>query len=493
MLVADLINALQKRGLSPQLSPAQAQLLDVDLTRACFDSRRVQPGDIFCAIPGRSQPGADFIPSALDAQASMLLVDEVREEFSCPQLVVGDALALTAAHCADLLAGRPSSKMWCAAITGTNGKTTVAHLVRGALEQLDIKAASCGTLGMIDSNGVTPNLNTTPSADIVHGWLAELVEAQCEAAIVEASSHGIVQQRVAAVDFDCVAFTNLSHEHLDYHHTLEKYAAAKMQLVNGLPSTAIAFVPHSKMLIDLCSSAAAKIMSWSSRDPQADVVCKIAESANGVEVIFDWQQQQQGVIKSEICGYHNGENLFLAALMMLSKGLSMGDVCSTLSSQPAADGRLEQVTVHQGLAFVDYAHTPDAIEKVLTALRASYPNRVLKVVFGAGGDRDNAKRKVMGRAVSDNADWCVLTSDNPRTESPESIINQVAAGIDEAAVDFHSIVQRDDAIRFAVESLNSNDVLIVAGKGHETYQEINGVRHSFDDRLQILEAVQCLA
>jgi UDP-N-acetylmuramoyl-L-alanyl-D-glutamate--2,6-diaminopimelate ligase len=492
MLVADLINALQKRGLSPQLSPAQAQLPDIDLVRACFDSRRVQPRDIFCAIPGHSQQGTDFIQSALDAQASMLLVDQVREEFSCPQLVVGDELALTAAHCADLLAGRPSSKMWCAAVTGTNGKTTVAHLVRGALQQLDIEAASCGTLGMIDSKGASPNLNTTPSADIVHCWLAELVEAQCEAAIVEASSHGIVQQRVAAVDFDCVAFTNLSHEHLDYHHTLEKYAAAKMQLINGLPSAAIAFVPYSKMLIDSCSSAAAEIISWSSCDQQADVVCEITESANGVEVTFDWQQQQ-GVIHSEICGYHNGENLFLAALTMLSKGLSMSDVCSSLSSQPAADGRLEQVTVHQGLAFVDYAHTPDAIEKVLTALRASYPNRVLKVVFGAGGDRDNAKRKVMGKAVSDNADWCVLTSDNPRTESPESIIDQVAAGVDETAVDFYSIVQRDDAIRFAVESLNSNDVLVVAGKGHETYQEINGVRHSFDDRLQILEAVQCLA
>jgi UDP-N-acetylmuramoyl-L-alanyl-D-glutamate--2,6-diaminopimelate ligase len=492
MLVADLINALQKRGLSPQLSPAQAQLPDIDLVRACFDSRRVQPGDVFCAIPGHSQQGADFIPSALDAQASMLLVDQVLEQFSCPQLVVGEALALTAAHCADLLAGCPSSKMWCAAITGTNGKTTVAHLLRGALQQLDIKAASCGTLGMVDFKGAAPNFNTTPSADIVHNWLAELVEAQCEAAIVEASSHGIVQHRVAAVDFDCVAFTNLSHEHLDYHHTLEKYAAAKMQLINGLPPTAIAFVPHSKMLIDLCSSAAAEIMSWSSSDQQADVVCAITESSNGVEVTFNWQQQQ-GVIHSEICGYHNGENIFLAALMMLSKGLSMPDVCSALSSQPAADGRLEQVAVHKGLAFVDYAHTPDALDKVLTALRASYPQRVLKVVFGAGGDRDNAKRKVMGRSVSDHADWCVLTSDNPRTESPESIMDQVAAGMDRSAVDFHSIAQRDAAIRFAVESLSSNDVLLVAGKGHETYQEINGVRHSFDDRLQILEAVQCLA
>ncbi|MGY8758606.1 MAG: UDP-N-acetylmuramoyl-L-alanyl-D-glutamate--2,6-diaminopimelate ligase [Planctomycetota bacterium] len=492
MLVADLINALQKRGLSPQLWPAQAQLRDVDLARACFDSRRVQPGDIFCAIPGHSQQGADFIQSALDAQASMLLVDQVREQFSCPQLVVGEELALTAAHCADLLAGRPSSKMWCAAITGTNGKTTVAHLVRGALEQLDIKAASCGTLGMIDRKGITPNLNTTPAADIVHGWLAELAEAQYGAVIVEASSHGIVQHRVTAVDFDCVAFTNLSHEHLDYHHTLEKYAAAKMQLINSLPSTAIAFVPHSKMLIDLCSSAAAEIMSWSSCEAQADVVCGITESANGVQVTFDWEEQQ-GVIHSALCGYHNGENLFLAALMMLSRGLPIRDVCSALSSQPAADGRLEQVTVHQGLAFVDYAHTPDALEKVLMALRASHPKCVLKVVFGAGGDRDNAKRKAMGSAVSNHADWCVLTSDNPRTESPESIIEQVAAGIDEGALNFHSIVERDDAIRFAVESLGPNDVLVVAGKGHETYQEINGVRHSFDDRLQIREAVQCLA
>lgn len=491
MLVADLINALQERGLSPELSPAQAQLLDVDLVRACFDSRRVQRGDIFCAIPGHSQQGADFIQPALDAHASMLLVDQVREQFSCPQLVVGDELALAAAHCADLLAGRPSSKMWCAAITGTNGKTTVAHLVRGALEQLGIKAASCGTLGMIDRKGITPNLNTTPSADIVHDWLAELNEAQYDAAIVEASSHGIVQRRVTAVDFDCVAFTNLSHEHLDYHHTLEKYAAAKMQLINSLPSTAIAFVPRSEMLIDLCSSAAAEIKSWSSCDAQADAVCEITESAKGVQVTFDWGDQQ-GVIESALCGYHNGENIFLAALMMLSKGLPMYDVCSALSSQPAADGRLEQVVVHQGLAFVDYAHTPDALEKVLAALRTSYPKCVLKVVFGAGGDRDNAKRKAMGRAVSNHADWCVLTSDNPRTESPESIMDQVAAGIDDGVVDSHSIVERDDAIRFAVESLSPNDVLVVAGKGHEAYQEINGVRHSFDDRLQILEAVQCL-
>ncbi len=493
MLVANLINQLQNRGYSPQLWPAQIQLLEFDLACACIDSRRVRPNDLFCVFAGSKQRGSDFIDSAIANGAALLLVDKLNEQCDFPQLVVGDQLASVAGHCADLLAGEPSSKMWCAAITGTNGKTTVAHLMRGALQEVQVSAASCGTLGMMDSNGsITPNLNTTPSSDIVHAWMAELLRDGCEAAIVEASSHGIVQQRLTAVSFDCVGFTNLSHEHLDYHNTLEEYAAAKMQLVNSLPASAIAFVPYSPMLLDLCSDALANIASWSSGNDKADYICRISETSHGVDVEFEWQQQH-AVIHSDLCGYHNGENLFVAALMMLSKGLPVEEVCAALSSQAAADGRLQQVDVHRGLAFVDYAHTPDAIEKVLRALRTSYPQHVLKVVFGAGGDRDNSKRALMGETVSANADWCVLTSDNPRTENAESIIDQVATGVLKNEIEFHQIVKRDDAIRFAIEALDDNDVLVVAGKGHETYQEINGVRHPFDDRLQILEAVQCLA
>jgi UDP-N-acetylmuramoyl-L-alanyl-D-glutamate--2,6-diaminopimelate ligase len=477
MLAADLLSQLRQRKFSLNIWPAQPQLLELEIAQACFDSRRVSKGDLFCALDGSQQQGNDFLQAAIDAGASMLLLKAHQPQLDFPQLVIADDALLVAAHCADILAGQPSSKMWCAAITGTNGKTTIAHLLRGAMQHLKMASASCGTLGLISNDVVLPNLNTTPSADIIQSWMASLVADGCEALIIEASSHGIVQQRVAAIDFDCVGFTNLSQEHLDYHHTLENYAHAKMQLVNQLPATAVAFIPYDKALLELSSAALAQVHSWSSHDSNADYFCNIETTDRGVRVAFEWDDGM-GVIDSELCGYFNGENLFLAALMLLSKGLALEAVCQSLSVQDSADGRMQQVSVHRGRAFVDYAHTPDA---------------QLKVVFGAGGDRDPSKRALMGAAVSEHADWCVLTSDNPRTESASAIVEQVKLGVDQEQIEFHCIVERAAAIRSAVESLKDNDVLVIAGKGHETYQEIDGVRNFFDDRLQIIEAVQCLA
>lgn len=492
MLVADLLSALKQRGFSPQLWPAQPALLDVELAAACFDSRRVQSKDLFCAIDGEKCNGVDYVDSAVSNGAALSLVQELQPDITTPQIIVSDSLAEVAAHCSDILAASPSYDMWCAAVTGTNGKTTVAHLLRGALTDVAISAASCGTLGMIDASGTLATLNTTPSADLIHNWLKSLQSTNCESVVLEASSHGIVQQRLAAIDFDCLAFTNLSREHLDYHKSMNNYAEAKTSLVHRLNASAVAFIPHDPLLLDLCSDASCTVQSWSSCDTSADHFCSIDADDKGVTVSFQWQQQPL-TIESELTGYHNGENIFLAALMMLSRGVAVEQVAVALAKQSSADGRLQQVPIHRGTAYVDYAHTPDALEKVLLSLRASHPNARLKVVFGAGGDRDNSKRAPMGRAVSEYADWCVLTSDNPRSEDPRLIIDQVAAGIDVDSIEYQCVVDRAAAIRLAVESMSDNDVLVVAGKGHETYQEINGTRTDFDDRVEIREASKCLA
>ncbi|MBC8369394.1 MAG: UDP-N-acetylmuramoyl-L-alanyl-D-glutamate--2,6-diaminopimelate ligase [Planctomycetes bacterium] len=493
MLVSDLLNQLKQRRFSVNLWPAQPQLLDVEIGGVCFDSRRVQAGDLFCAISGEKHLGADYILPAIDSGTVLVLVDRLQPQIEFPQLVVAEgSLNTIAAHCADIVYEQPSKKMYCAAITGTNGKTTIAHLMRGAFSQMGQNSASCGTLGLIDSNGIKPNINTTPSSDITQQWMASLVADDCSSVVVEASSHGIVQQRLAAIEFDCVGFSNLSHDHLDYHGTLEKYAQAKSQLILDLPENSIAFVPHDEMLLGLSASAKAKVFSWSSRDTAASYYCCISNADELLRIEFDWRGVNC-VIESELCGYHNGENLFLAALMMLAKGEQPLAVCTALSQQLPADGRLQQVPVHCGRAFVDYAHTPDAIEKALNALRSSYPTAFIKAVFGAGGDRDVSKRAAMGAVVSSNADWCVLTSDNPRTESAQDIIDDVKKGVDAMSVEFHCIAERGAAINYAIQSLTPKDVLVVLGKGHENYQEINGVRHQFDDRLQIIEAVQCLA
>ncbi len=492
MLVADLLQDLKLHGFQPQLWPANPALLEIELRRACFDSRELGDGDLFCALTGTKHVGMDFLNHVADSEAKIAMVGEVRQECEIPQVQVKGDMNIVAAHVARVLACRPDQKLWTSAVTGTNGKTTVAHFIRAAISALGKRAASCGTLGMIDGTTVHPNLNTTPRADLIQNWLADLVEDGFDAAVVEASSHGIVQGRLAALQFACVGFTNLSPEHLDYHHTMEQYAAAKTSLITTLPSSSIAFIPHQDNLIELCSESKCSVETWSASNESADHVCDIKSTSQGIHVSGKWQGTQFQ-IESKLCGQHNGENLFLAALMLCAKGEDVQRVASALSTIGPADGRLQQVAVSRGIAFVDYAHTPDALEKVLSALRQSYPESRIKVVFGAGGDRDNSKRQLMGQAVSNFADWCVLTSDNPRTEDPEKIIADVAVGIDDQQIDCAIIADRSEAIDYAVAGLEEGEVLLVAGKGHETYQEINGVRSDFDDRLKIVEANQCLA
>lgn len=502
MKFSQLADALQKHGVRVDF-PGDSEPVNPDLQRACFDSRRVQQGDLFCALGGHEADGRRFLSEAYERGAGAFLLAGDTRYGQVPHLVAQTPAARVAGYAAAELAGNPSQQMWMGAVTGTNGKSSIVHMFEYAMNHVGRATAGGGTLGLRFDQEVAAICNTTPSADILHQWLAEVQRQGAKAAVLEASSHGIVQDRLVGLDFDCAAWTNLTHDHLDYHQNMASYAAAKAQLFLQLKPAAVALLPERQDLLDLCVGTSAQRLTWSLGGSTADIRGSLQSSSKGLLLHVDscWGQ---AVIQSDLIGEHNAENLLVAAAMMCIAGVGLEQSCHALSQASAAPGRLERVAEDSGFhLFVDYAHTPDALIHVLEALRGTYPDRRIGTVFGAGGDRDNAKRASMGRAVAANCNWCIVTSDNPRTEDPSAIVEQVMVGVEEVraqqmesqanVVQTSMVVDRQQAIRKAVQSLQAGDVLLLAGKGHETYQEIHGVRHNFDDRITLAEAVQCLA
>jgi len=492
MKFSQLAERLKEFGIRVDC-PGDSSPSDPSLQRACFDSRRVESGDLFCALGGHAADGRRFMSEAYESGAAAFLLSGDTRYGQLPHLVSQGPAAHAAGYAAAELAGNPSKDMWAGAVTGTNGKSSVVHMFEFAMNGAGRATAGGGTLGLRFDQQVAEIRNTTPAADVLHQWLAEVKEQGAKAAILEASSHGIVQHRLAAIDFDCAAWTNLTHDHLDYHQDMATYAAAKAQLFLDLKPSATALLPARKDLQDLCVASPANILTWGFDDSGSDVNGRVVDCAHGIELLIEscWGT---GTIRSTLIGQHNAENLLVAAAMMCAAGVELDLACGALSEASAAPGRLQRVAGDSDLhLFVDYAHTPDALIHVLEALRSTYPQQRIGVVFGAGGDRDNAKRAPMGEAVASNCDWCVVTSDNPRTEEPQSIAQQVMEGVEQVGVPSTMIVDRRDAIRHAVQSMQAGDVLLLAGKGHETYQEVDGVRHDFDDCVELLEAVQCLA
>lgn len=498
MKVSQLLHLLSTHGIPVQPHGLDAGF-DPQLLRACFDSRQVRPGDLFCALGGFRTDGRKYLSQAFELGAAAFLLQGDQRYGAVPHLGLGASLspaevARAAGLAAHDLAGAPSEQLWIGAVTGTNGKSTVVHLVEQALNHCGISAAGGGTLGLRFGDQEQGILNTTPSADILHAWLAEVLHKEAEAALFEASSIGIEQERIAGVAIDCAAWTNLSHDHLDIHGTMEAYAAAKAKMILELPDQAMALVPATPELHALCSGTQAHLITWALHHDEAELRGICRNGPDGVHLnvqgIFG-----SGEIQSRLIGAHNAENLLLAFGMLRCAGVEPGPACEALSACTSVPGRLQRVAPDfPAHLYVDYAHSPEALDHVARALREAYPEARLGVVFGAGGDRDRAKRAPMGAAVAEVADWCVVTSDNPRTEEPQGIVQAVAEGVASCtrACPFIEEVDRSAAIRLAVARLQPGDVLLVAGKGHETYQEIDGVRHDFDDREKLREAVACL-
>ena len=442
-------------------------------TDVTCDSRRVVPGALFVAIPGTHDDGARYIAEARAKGAAAVMG-------ACPgcDLRVDDPRAAFAEACAEHF-GRPSERLLLCGVTGTNGKTTTAWLLRDMLAQGGLMPGLLTTVAEQWPGHDAPADRTTPDARALQDDLAAMVGARCRAAVMEVSSHAIDQARVGACRFALTAFTNLTQDHLDYHKTMEAYFAVKARLFTGHPE-ALAVVnaddPYGRRLLALLEGRGNVF-------PYAASAFKASFTPAGTEAEMTLGGRRVA-FRTALCGRYNLANLLCAATAAQALGVSADAILTAIAAAKPRWGRLEPVAPH---VFVDYAHTDDALTNVLSTLRALVGKGRVICVFGCGGDRDRAKRPKMGAAVDRWADVPIVTSDNPRTEDPTAIIADILPGFR----DHKPIVEPDRraAIRRALALRGEDDVVLIAGKGHETYQEINGVRHPFSDAEEVRKAL----
>jgi UDP-N-acetylmuramoyl-L-alanyl-D-glutamate--2,6-diaminopimelate ligase len=457
--------------------------LGVPLMDLTADSRTVKMGSIFVAYPGTAQDGRMYIAEAISRGAAAVLWEHEgfswKEDWEIPNLGV-DGLRARISAIAGEVYGNPSEKLWMAGVTGTNGKTSVSQWIAASLDALGRRSAVIGTLG----NGLVGERveakNTTPDPIVLQRVLADYLRRGARNVAMEVSSHGIDQGRVAGIKFDVAVFTNLTRDHLDYHGTMESYADAKFKLF------AARGVSHRVVNTDdtwgatLAAQFGPDVITYGIAGKPRLRASRMGLSEAGVRFHVD-SEWGDGEVHAAVLGAFNVSNLLAVIGALLAAGVSFDDAIAAVSALKPVPGRLERLGgASVPLVVVDYAHTPDALEKALEALRPTVAaGHRLFCVFGCGGDRDPGKRPLMGQAAARLSDHVIVTSDNPRSEDPKAIISQVLAGIPKPA---EAIEDRQVAIFTAVHQAKPGDVVLVAGKGHETYQEIAGVRHAFDDR-----------
>lgn len=473
---------------------SQLDRLGVKRQRVTIDSRGVAAGDVFIAIPGSKVDGRDFVSSALAQGAAAVLRETASVTVKSDDKRVIDVENLSAqlGDIADAFYDHPSASLRVMGITGTNGKTSVASWLSQAFSALDIPCGAVGTLGVSLGSKTWSTNNTTPDAAHVQTILRDLKDAGAVAVAIEVSSHALALHRVTGTQFDAVVFTNLTQDHLDFHGSMEAYGAAKAKLFTDY------LVKHRIINADddfgakLIAKQLPNTLSYGldHGDVRGEVV---SMNASGMQLTISFARLDVSV-KTSLIGRFNAYNLLAVAATLIASNVSLEKVASLLSTLTAAPGRMQRVNT--GLAaiepsvYVDYAHTPDALAKALDTVRETRP-QALTVVFGCGGDRDRSKRPLMGKIATDRADRVYVTSDNPRSEQPVTIIDEIVAGVGGDQLNaLNAIVLRRDAIQQAIKTANTADAILIAGKGHENYQEINGVRHPFSD---VDEALLALA
>ena len=470
--------------------------LGVNITRLTSDSRAVQRGDTFVAYRGMQADGRSFIAQAIERGANAVIWDahefDWNGKWNVPNLAVHD-LRHQAGIIADFVYGQPSHKLWMVGVTGTNGKTSISHWLAKTFAALGRKSAVLGTLGNGFPGLLQPTVNTTPDALLVHGLLAQYVQQGAVTATMEVSSHALTQGRVNGVKFDVALLTNLTRDHLDFHGDMESYAAAKRRLFDWEK------LKHAVLNLDDAFGAE---LAERLQDSPVEVIgyglnsesLKLAERL-GIRMVYGTlaQMDAQGLIlqlhtswgaaamQSKLIGRFNASNLLGALAVLLVSEVDLDAAVRELGLQKAVAGRMQTLGGKNTPAVVvDYAHTPDALEKVLNTLRevtAPSGGKIL-CVFGCGGDRDRGKRPMMGTVVSKFADVRIITNDNPRSEEPREIIDAIIAGMQG---EYQVIEDRARAITVAINSAKANDTVLLAGKGHEDYQEIKGERQPFSD------------
>ena len=456
---------------------------DVDVTGVNIDSRKIEKGHLFVAIKGTQVDGHRFIPKAIELGATAVLCEDMPEEMNAEVTYVQVASTEeTVGPVATVFYGEPSKHLKLVGVTGTNGKTTIATLLYHMFRKFGHKCGLLSTVCNYIEDEAIPADHTTPDPIELNKLLHQMVEAGCEYAFMECSSHAIAQRRIGGLKFAGGLFTNLTRDHLDYHKTFENYRNAKKAFFDGLEKEAFAVTnaddKNGSVMVQNCK---AQVKTYSVRQ-MADFRARIIE-CHFEGMYLDINGREVGV---QFIGKFNVSNLLAVYGAAVMLGKKPEDILLVLSTLKSVAGRLEPIRSAEGVtAIVDYAHTPDALENVLNAIHEVLDGKQGKVltVCGAGGNRDKGKRPLMAQEAVKQSDRVIITSDNPRFEEPQDIINDMLAGLNAQQMKkVVSIVDRKEAIRTACMMAEKGDVVLIAGKGHEDYQEIKGVKHHFDDR-----------
>ena len=467
--------------------------LNSEVLEIVFDSRKATEGSLYAAIKGSVSDGHSFINSAIEKGAKTIVCEVLPEKMdeNITYIQVKNS-SKTLGQLASNFYGNPSEKLKLIGITGTNGKTTVSTLLFDIFKNLGYQTALISTVEYRIGDEVIPSTHTTPDVIRLNQMLAKAVETGCEFAFMEVSSHGIHQDRIEGLNFAVAGFTNLSHDHLDYHKTFDEYLKTKKRFFDELQETAVAITnaddKNGRVMLQNCK---AKQKDYALKT-LADFHGKILEADfNGMLLNFNGKE-----FWTTLTGKFNVYNLLLAFGIAIELGFGEEEVLQAISTLKRVKGRFETLKSNGGIFFVvDYAHTPDALENVLDSINEiRTKNERLITVFGCGGDRDHDKRPEMGKIATRKSTLAIITTDNPRTEDPNAIIKEIEAGVEPQNFSkYTSIPDRKEAIKMAIKFAEPKDIVLVAGKGHENYQEINGVKHHFDDKETIVELTQLMS
>ena len=476
------INILEKAG--PENPP---------VSEIVFDSRKVVENAVYVALKGTISDGHSFIDSSIEKGASVIVCETLPENLDekITYLKVENS-SKTLGQIVSNFYGNPSEKLNLIGITGTNGKTSVTTLLFDIFKNLGFKCALISTVENRIGAETFPSTHTTPDIISLNKILAEAVEKKCEYCFMEVSSHGIDQNRTEALNFKIAGFTNISHDHLDYHKTFDNYIKTKKRFFDELSSDAIAItnVDDKNGNVMLQNTKANK--KTYALKTMADFHGKLLEADfNGMLLNFNGKE-----FWTTLSGKFNVYNLLLAFAVTTECGFHEDDILQAISKLERVKGRFETLKSDGGIFFViDYAHTPDALENILDSINEiRTKNERVITVFGCGGDRDQAKRPEMGKIATRKSTLAIITSDNPRTENPAEIIKEIEAGVEPQNFSkYTSIPDRKEAIKMAIKFSEPKDIILVAGKGHEDYQEINGVKHHFDDKETVLELARLMS
>ncbi len=471
MKLSDLLCGIphRKYGFDPE----------TEITGVCYDSRKAKPGFLFVAVAGLEQDGHKYIPSALKNGAVGAVVTKRVKGVPC--IMVDDARTALA-HIAANFYGHPEREMDIIGLTGTNGKTTTSYIINHLLTQAGRKVGVIGTLGSVINGEKTESDRTTPDSLELYALLRDMKSAGCDTVVMEVSAHGLTLKRVEGITFKVGIFTNLSQDHLDFYGDMESYFEAKAELFEHCEKRVFNYDDeYSQRLIKRFGGT-----TYSAFSDNADVIAKNIRHLPGRVEYEAINRTDIARMKVMVPGSFTVSNSLAAVACCLEMGMDLYSVAAAMPSFGGVPGRVEVVpTPGPGVVIIDYAHSPDGMEKVIAAAREFTKGKLI-ALFGAGGDRDKAKRPIMGEVAGRGCDICVVTSDNPRREDPDEIIREILEGMKKVPAQVIVEPDRRKAIKTAVALLSSDeDTLLLLGKGHETYQEINGEKHHLDEREEV--------